>query len=157
VFDTIAGLPIHALTVHAVVVLLPLMALITMAVAVRPAWRGYGRLVLAADLLVLVVSFVARQSGLKFEARIQQFGNSGTAKHLIDTHAGYGKMLPFFALALVVAAALVVVAASRPRLGIPVAALAVIAGLAAIGWTVLTGDSGARAVWESTIQNTTAP
>jgi len=32
--------------------------------------------------------------------------------------------------------------------------LSVVAGLAAVGWTVLTGDSGARAVWETVIDST---
>ena len=39
-FDTIDGLPVHALVVHAVVVLLPLALLGTIAIAVRPAWRA---------------------------------------------------------------------------------------------------------------------
>ena len=42
-FDTIAGLPIHALVVHGVVVLLPLMAIATLVWAFRPqAGAGSG-------------------------------------------------------------------------------------------------------------------
>ena len=48
-FDTIAGLPVHALVVHGVVVLLPLMSLVTVVWAFVPSaparvgmpwWRG---------------------------------------------------------------------------------------------------------------------
>ncbi|MCW2828706.1 MAG: hypothetical protein JWQ67_2322, partial [Marmoricola sp.] len=44
-FDTFNGIPLHPLVVHAVVVLLPLAILGTIAIAVRPGWRGkYGPL-----------------------------------------------------------------------------------------------------------------
>ena len=42
VFDTVLGLPVHALVVHGVVVLLPLMAIITAVVACVPRWP-FGR------------------------------------------------------------------------------------------------------------------
>ena len=52
VFDLINGVPIHPLVVHAVVVLLPLAVLGTIAIVVRPAWRlRYGPLVVAAPPL----------------------------------------------------------------------------------------------------------
>ena len=43
VFDLINGLPVHPLVVHAVVVLVPLAALGTIAIALRPAWRPHVR------------------------------------------------------------------------------------------------------------------
>jgi len=150
VFDTIAGLPVHPLAVHAVVVLLPLMALVTIAVAVRPAWRRHAKLVVGANALVLVAAVVARQSGQALYARIGQFGRNDLA----EKHVGYGNVLPLFALGLLVASGLVLVAASRPKLAPVVVVLSVVAGLAAVGWTVLTGDSGARAVWETVIDST---
>ena len=39
VFDTIAGLPVHILVIHAVVAFAPLAALLAIGYAVRPAWR----------------------------------------------------------------------------------------------------------------------
>ena len=39
VFDTIFGLPTHTLVNHAAVVLVPLAAIATIAVALRPRWR----------------------------------------------------------------------------------------------------------------------
>jgi hypothetical protein len=151
VFDTIAGLPIHPLAVHAVVVLLPLMALVTIAVAVRPAWRRHAKLVVGANAVVLVAAFVARQSGQALYARIGQFGRNDLAQ----THVGYGNVLPLFALGLLVASGLILLMAGRPGLAPVVVGVCVVAGVAAVAWTVLTGDSGARAVWQTVIESTT--
>jgi hypothetical protein len=150
VFDTIAGLPIHPLAVHAVVVLLPLMAIATVAVAVRPAWRGYALWVLVGNVAVLVAAFVARQSG---EALYERIGTLG-ANPLADTHVGYGKVMPLFALFLVAAAAVVHLVRDRPKLAPVGIVVAVVAALLGIGWTVVTGDTGARAVWEDLVTNT---
>ena len=149
-FDTIAGLPVHALVVHAVVVLVPLMSLVTIAVAVRASWRPLARYVAAVNVLLLLVAFVARQSGIAFQERLSKFGTNDA----ITTHANYGKVLPAFVLALVVAAVLTMLADTRPQLVVVALVVSVVAGLAALGWTVVTGDSGARAVWEETIKNT---
>ena len=149
-FDTIAGLPIHPLTVHAVVVLLPLMALATVAVAVRPTWRGYARPVLAGNVVVLAAAVVARQSGRALYERIGTLG----ANDLAERHAGYGNVLPLFALLLVAAGAVLVVLETRPRLAGVGVVVAVVAALLAVGWTVVTGDSGARAVWQDLVTNT---
>jgi uncharacterized membrane protein len=72
VFDVIAGLPVHALVVHAVVVLLPLMAVVTFVVALRPAWRRgpVARWVALADLIVVGIAYVARLSGKNLQARL---------------------------------------------------------------------------------------
>ena len=67
-FDTVAGLPVHALVVHAVVVLLPLAALATAVWAFRssdPPRVGYA--VVAADAVVTALAFVARFSGEALE------------------------------------------------------------------------------------------
>jgi hypothetical protein len=151
-FDTIAGLPVHILAVHAVVVLLPLMAVVTMAVAVRRTWRSAAPFVMVADAVVLVSAFVAKESGEVLQKRLNQF-NPGVA----HDHAEYGDLVPYFAFALLVAAVLVWLTSRRARL-VPVAVVvAVLTGVASIGWTYLTGDSGARAVWSDTVANTKAP
>jgi len=152
VFDTVAGLPVHALVVHAVVVLLPLMSLVTIAVAVRRSWRrAAAPWVLLADLAMLGVTWVARLSGQDLRTRLSGGGSQ------VATHANRGDLLPWFALALVVAAAVLVLAVRRRAL-VPVAiVLSLGAGIATTTWTVVVGDSGARAVWESTVQNTKAP
>jgi hypothetical protein len=149
VFDTIAGLPVHALVVHAVVVLLPLMALVTIAVAVRPGWRSRARLVVVVNVLVLGAALVARQSGLALFARVGQPGRYA----ILDRHVALGKVLWLFALGLVVAAGLTAASSRRPKL-VPLAVvLSIAVALASIGWTFVTGDSGARSVWEPVIEN----
>jgi hypothetical protein len=155
-FDLISGLPVHALVVHAVVVLLPLMALVTLAFTIRPKWRpGLGWAVLG-NVVTSGAAYVARQSGLKLQARLSQQVGQAVAKN----HGNLGALLPYFALALLVAS---IVAwyltrgeAGALRVGVAVVLVAVAAAGAGF-WTFRVGDSGARAVWEQTIANTTAP
>jgi len=148
VFDSIAGLPLHPLVVHAVVVLLPLMSAVTVAVAVRPQWRGAASWVVVADVLVLVAAFVAKQSGEKLQGRLSAIrGGAAVAKQ----HGEQGSLLPLFALLLVAASIVVWLARRRPALTMVSIVLAVVAGVAAIGWTLVVGHSGATDVWSGVI------
>ena len=53
-FNTFQGLPLHPLVVHATVVLVPLMCLLTVLVAVRPVLRGkFAWWTFMADVLVV--------------------------------------------------------------------------------------------------------
>lgn len=82
-YDLINGVPVHPLVVHAVVVLLPLAILGTVAIAVRPRWRlTHGPLVVGAALVATVLCPVATSSGEELEHRV---GNPG--KHA-DLGAG---------------------------------------------------------------------
>ena len=93
--DTVNGLPVHPLVVHAVVVLLPLAALGVVALAVRPSWRGrYGVLVVAVAALATAAIPLATESGESLEARV---GDPGR-------HAELGDTLIWFALPLLLAA-----------------------------------------------------
>jgi hypothetical protein len=145
VFDSIAGLPLHPLVVHAVVVLMPLTALATIAVALRRAWRpASGPVALLAGAMV-VTCFVAKQSGEALQrSRTALMANGAT---VATDHGQKGGLMPIFAVALFVAAALVWFAGRRPALNVAAIVLAVVAGLGAIAWTVVVGDSGARSVW----------
>lgn len=63
-FDTVFGLPLHTLVVHAVVVLVPLAALGTVAIAAVPAWRArFGVPVLLLTVAAVASVPVAVQSG----------------------------------------------------------------------------------------------
>lgn len=150
-FDVINGLPVHALVVHGVVVLLPLMAIVTAVVAFRPAWREkLAWWVAAADAAVVVLTFVAIQSGKTFQKRL--------GGEVAVSHGNTGKLMIWFALALLIAAVLVaVLSRTGGTTATGVAVLTAVVGLAAIAWTVKTGDSGAKAVWETVIKNTQAP
>ncbi|MCW2640265.1 MAG: hypothetical protein JWP76_2571 [Dactylosporangium sp.] len=167
--DTINGLPLHPLVVHAVVVLLPLACLGVIAIALRASWRArYGGLVVVVAALATAAIPVATQSGESFASRV---GNPGQ-------HAELGDTLLWFALPLLaVAVALVVLhriaarasepttsaltteaprtsalaaAPGRSPLLLAVAALAVVIAAANLVQVYRVGDSGARAVWQGT-------
>src|SRR3954451_5031444 len=71
VFDTINGLPIHPLVVHAVVVLLPLACVGLIAIAVYPPWRSrFGVLVGLAAAAATASIPVATESGERLAARL---------------------------------------------------------------------------------------
>lgn len=152
-FDTVAGLPLHPLVVHAVVVLLPLMALVTIAVAARPTWRRAALPVVVADALVVALAFVATESGERFQGRLSRLRGGGAVAR---EHAEQGDLLPLFALALLVAALIVWFTRRRPALAWLSVVLAVVAGLAAISWTVVVGHSGAEDVWSGVVSSTEA-
>ncbi|MFG1674053.1 DUF2231 domain-containing protein [Micromonospora sp. NPDC049282] len=149
--DSVNGLPLHPLVVHAVVVLLPLAALGVVALAVRPAWRGrFGWLVVLVAALATAAIPLATQSGEDLEHRV---GDPGR-------HAELGDQLIWFALPLLlVAVALVWLhrradrpAGDRPKtgsgaLGVVVAVLAVAVAAANLVQVYRVGDSGAKAVW----------
>ncbi|MER7555869.1 DUF2231 domain-containing protein [Nocardioides sp. NPDC126508] len=138
-FDLVNGLPVHPLVVHAVVVLLPLSIIGTIAIAVRPSWRvRYGNLVVATSLVATLLVPVASSSGEALESRV---GNPGE-------HAQLGDQLIWFALPLLVLGAALVWMSHRQHGAVTVvAALAVVAGLAAGVQVYRVGDSGARAAW----------
>lgn len=159
-FDLVNGLPVHALVVHAVVVFLPLAALGTLAMAVRPAWRlRYGHLVVLAAAVGTALVPVATSSGEELAKRV------GEPRE----HAELGDTVLWFAIpVLVLALALWLVERWRARgaaaggssPGSPrgsggpsplvrhgVAVLAAIAAIALTVQIVRVGDSGARAAW----------
>lgn len=146
VFDTVLGLPVHALVVHGVVVLLPLMAVVTAVVACIPRWRAHAAWPVAAiDAGVVAMTFVARQSGEELQARL--------GGQVAQEHAGIGKDLIWFALAMFLASVVVAVLGRSAR-GTVGAVLAVAAGLLAIWWTVRVGHTGADAVWKGVVAST---
>jgi hypothetical protein len=151
-FDTISGLPVHVLAVHAVVVLLPLMSLVTIAVAARPRWRQYAPVVAAIDGAVVLLAVTAKQAGEVLQTRLQQFD-----PNVAQDHGSQGRWVPYVALGVFFAAVLVWATSRYPRL-VPFAlVVAVVAGAVGVGWTYVTGESGARAVWGDTVKNTKPP
>lgn len=155
-FDLINGTPVHPLVVHAVVVLLPLTILGTVAIAAKPDWRlRYGHLVVAVGVLSLVFIPIATSSG---EALQERVGNPGE-------HAELGGQLIWFAIPLVALAAALWwlerrKAAGRPAIGFSalprvVTVLAVVAALAAGVQVYRVGDSGAKAAWSGKVSSST--
>ncbi len=166
--DTIAGLPVHPLVVHAALVLLPVGAMALLVLLVVPRWRErYGSLTLLVLAAGAGASLAARWSG---EALTETVG-------LPQDHARWGTMVPVVAVALlVVALAWWVVSrnadrsdrserserserakGSRGLLAAVLGALAAVLAVGATGLTVLAGHSGAEAVWAHRIGGAAPP
>lgn len=148
-FDLVLGLPQHPLVVHAVVVLLPLTALVEIAVALQPRWnRAWGVWVVVALFLLTGATFVAKESGEALAARIGQGAVTETG------HLELGSRLPIVAGVLFLLAAVLWWLDRRTgRNGVRttltkiVAVVTVLAALVTVVQVVRVGDSGARAVW----------
>ncbi|WP_350349715.1 hypothetical protein ABIQ69_07370 [Agromyces sp. G08B096] len=158
-----AGLPLHVLLVHVVIVAVPLLAL---TLVIAAAWPGARRVLwvpcLIGAALVLPATIATIEAGKWLEARVP------TAP-LIQEHTGRGEdLLPWVvglaAVALAVASWAVVELTARRRgrsvgRGAVFGAGAVLT-LAALGvgagatWTLVQiGESGSRAVWEGTFSD----
>ena len=145
VFDTIAGLPVHPLIDHLVVISLPTFAMLTIALVAFPKLRKNYWLVNLAGLAVSVVaSFIAKQSG---EALALRVGYP-------TDHADLGENLVLIAALLFALTAVWYFFISNTDYakksitkisGIVTALVAVVAIIA----TVLVGHSGAKATWEN--------
>ncbi|WP_165877358.1 hypothetical protein [Agromyces fucosus] len=169
---TFAGLPLHVLLVHAVVVLTPLLALLLIVLAAWPAARRVLWVpALIAAALLLPLGLVTIEAGKWLEQRVPP-------APLIQVHTAQGEDLVPWLIALLVVAlaiagwALVERAARRrsspgngdPRGGAPsrgtrvivgvvltVAALVVAAGSM---WTLVQiAEAGSRAVWEGSFSD----
>ena len=151
-FDTILGLPVHALVVHAVVILVPLSAAGVVAIAAVPRWRErFGTLVLLVSTAALVTVPVATRSGEKLEDRI---GAKGVVARQIDDHKEIGQLVLWPTLAMWALAIGLVLISRRGSSKGAVTAVALLAALAAIvaaGVVVRAGHLGSTAVWSCTI------
>ena len=152
-FDSVSGLPLHPLIVHAVVVIGPLSALGAVAYALVPRWRSWLRwLVFLSALVTAGAAFVARKSGEFLEPLVTggQPATGDLARHI--TWAGRLVYATWGWLALVIVLCLLVPAGLRRR-GTSVGANVVsgvllVAGAATLVYlTVVTGDAASHAVW----------
>ncbi|SDL34288.1 hypothetical protein SAMN04488074_110185 [Lentzea albidocapillata subsp. violacea] len=157
---TIDGIPLHPLLVHAVVALLPLAALSSVAIALVPAWRRrYAWPVLGVTLAGVAAVPVAKQTGEDFQAALQ---NNGVQNPAIQIHADLGTTLLPIALGFGVAVIALLVAgrlADRERqaeapttktwrvLSVVVSVLVVLLAIGTTVQTVRAGHSGSEAVW----------
>jgi hypothetical protein len=155
---TIGGLPAHPLIVHAVVVLLPLAAVGTLAVAARPRWRrNLGVPVFLIALVGVLAVPVAAQTGEQLRGLL----GGGPLVEVHEQRADH--LLPYAVLFLVLLLATLLLGRRadrteaagqhggqlrvRVRLTTSAAVLAAIAGLVVTGLVVWIGDAGATAVW----------
>lgn len=159
---TISGIPLHPLVVHAAVFLAPMAAVLAMLFAVRPPWRWALRhpLAIAAVGAAAAVQF----SAMTGEELSESLGRNDPGRSLIAVHEMWAGRLEVAAWALAVSTVVawwsvphgspipgherdhpqVAGAVTLSRIAIP---LIFVLGLATAVLTVLTGHSGAVAVW----------
>ncbi|WFE67455.1 DUF2231 domain-containing protein [Micromonospora sp. WMMD714] len=158
-FKEFNGLPSHVLVVHAVVVFVPLLALLASAYGLVPRWRP--RLDWAVAILAVVtpvLAWVATETGEEFQAALKAKGYSPELLAKIQEHSELGDILLWWTLALAVAALLLLAVTSdrvrTPKL--PAWATWVLTGVVVVLSVLscisvyLTGDSGAASVWTNT-------
>ncbi len=159
-FDKLFDLPAHPLLIHAPIVLLPIAAIFTVAVAIKPAWRDRSGWWLLGGLFVtLILLFGAKESG---EALIEAYDRAnGEGAVDISKHESLAETTFIMTLIwFVVFGALTVVerverlrtsalqpiannVAARQALAAIAAALGVLATI----WLIRTGHEGSKSVW----------
>lgn len=165
---TFAGLPLHVLLVHALIVLTPLVGLALIVIAAWPAARRALWLpVVVASILLLPLGLVTIEAGKWLEVRVPP-------APLIQEHTAQGEdivpwLVALLVLGVAVAAWAVVELVARRRatggnsdgigrgirvgvsIVLTIAALAVAAGST---WTLVRiGEAGSRAVWEGSFSD----
>ena len=96
--DTIGGIPLHPLIVHAVVVLVPLASLLLLLAALSPRIRHWaGILTPITATLALVMVPLATQSGEALEKRVEE-------SPTLEEHTELGDSLLYFVIVLAVLA-----------------------------------------------------
>jgi hypothetical protein len=173
-FNTVyEGLPAHPLFVHVPVILIPTVSLGGLLMAAKPAWfERHSGWLCAVTVFTLAALNLTMNAGDALRNDLGLYGNSPAA-NLISRHAHAAGILRVFMIAFtavfIVAVALERHSRNRPT-GIgwidaivgAVLALTrdlkpvrVVLGLLALGclyFVFLTGDLGARAVWQGRVQ-----
>jgi uncharacterized membrane protein len=147
--STFQGLPAHVLLVHFIVVLVPLTAILSILCALWPAVRR--RLIWLVALLALAIAVLTpltTEAGEWLEHRIQP-----TA--VLRTHTALGDTMLYFALGLILGAALLVFVHLREHRQRPLSTVITVAitvvvlmtSVASVVQVYRIGDSGARSAW----------
>ncbi|MCC6832524.1 MAG: hypothetical protein IT200_14365 [Thermoleophilia bacterium] len=157
---SVFGLPAHPFLVHVPVVLIPLTALVALVVVFLPRHRRPLSLMVAGLAIVSAIgAILAAGSGEALEEALEE------RNPLVHDHAELGEGTRTFAILFAIAAIAFAIHhwPDRLRLGpgsgpgrlvrhrrvfaVTAAAMLLTAGLAT-AWTIRTGHSGAKAVWQ---------
>lgn len=147
---TIAGLPAHALLLHAIVVLAPLVAVLEIICAVWPAARrSWVWLVLALAVVNLALTPLTTEAGEWLYAQ------ESAPSPALQEHAERGEWMIYFSVALVIVAIALAVLhrvearsdRRRTLAAVVIAVVAIAVGVSSIVGVVRIGDAGAEAVW----------
>lgn len=156
----IAGLPLHPLVVHAVVVFAPIAALVTIAYAAVPRWRWALReMLLGLTVIAVVTAVLATQSGdalldarpaLRASPSVQDHMDAGT--NLRNVMLGFTVLAFAAAFRLGGPSALTSGRGARPErpknmIDIALIVLLLIGSVAVLVTAFIAGHTGAVAVW----------
>jgi cytochrome b involved in lipid metabolism len=147
-FDTIGGLPLHPLTVHAASVLIPLSAVALLLLVFVPKWRkAYLPVTVGALGVSVVLSYAAKESG---EALATRVGNPGEHAELGDIL--FPASIGLFLLGLTFS---FITKSEKPKWTLQLAGgLSTVAVAGVVILSVLVGHSGAQATWGNRIAAT---
>lgn len=152
--DTFQGLPVHALVVHATVVVLPLAAISVALAAVYPrfrAWAGPGPVILGVLAVVLVP--ITTSSGDKLKDKVDPGPTCKGLHDAIENHEHLAEWLIWLVIPLAVLAIVSYFLHRKGTVSKPlVAALAILSVLSAgtvLVQTARVGHAGAEATWKA--------
>ena len=151
--STLNGLPAHALLVHFIVVLAPLVAVLEILAGLFTSVRSrLVWLILPLAAITTALTPLTTDAGEWLEKRV---GPSPA----LETHTERGDWMIYISSALLVVALLLVIVHLRERrvdserLRVVVAIVAVLVGVTAIVQVYRIGESGARAVWGDSVSS----
>lgn len=153
--DTVFGVPIHPLIVHATSVVVPTAALAVLLYAVWPRfrrWAGWGPLALA--VLSVVLAPLSTSSGEELEERVRE-------TNLLEEHAELGEMLIWWVIPLAVVAAVLLwwhrgQRDTRSGMAVLMIVVSLVAAAGTLVQVVLIGHSGAEAAWSDAGSSSTS-
>lgn len=154
--STLAGLPAHALLVHAAVILVPLAALALVATGWKASWRkAYSLPIAILAVAGAVFAFLAKESGEPLEDAVKRAASAAGESARFGEHPEQGDTAFVFALLFALTAVAVwavdryQVRFSLPKWsGIAAYVVALIPAAVALTTMVIAGHSGAALVWK---------
>jgi cytochrome b involved in lipid metabolism len=150
IFDLVFGLPVHPLIDHFVVVLVPMFAILQILIVIKPKLKEkFGWVTVYGLAVALVVTVIASKSGESLALRVGYPGD----------HAEQGETLVPVVAALFISSAIWMTFTEKLELPIKpfkkfipwIGKASAVISLAAIGATLIVGHSGAKAVWENKV------
>jgi hypothetical protein len=153
--DKFMGLPVHILILHATVVLVPAVSILTIAVFVWPAWRQKFALPVAGiNVAMLALTWATVKSGEDFKHRFRVQGDKFTPEY---DHERWGKDLLWWVLALAIVAVIVAALGRVPNLppfvGMGLGGVVAVLAIVSVVFTAVTGHTGAEANWKGFVKS----
>jgi hypothetical protein len=154
-FDKFMGLPVHILILHATVVLIPLVGIVTIAALLHPTWRQKFAIPVAGlNVAMLALTWATVKSGEDFKHRFRVQGDTRTPEY---DHERWGKDLLWWVLAMAIVAVIVAAATRVPNVpgfvGMGLGGVVAVLAIVSIVFTAVTGHTGAEGNWKGFVKS----